>query len=85
MKAAAGTDPLGGSEELTVENVLAEEVYLGLRTMNGLPVGPGDTQMIGDWQKNGWAVLRKDRVTLSAEGWLRLDSLATALTALRSH
>jgi oxygen-independent coproporphyrinogen-3 oxidase len=85
VKAAAGTDPLGGSEELTVENVLAEEVYLGLRTMNGLPVGPEDTQMIGDWEKNGWAVLRKDRVTLTAEGWLRLDSLATALTALRSH
>ena len=85
VKAAAGTDPLGGSEELTVENVHAEEVYLGLRTMNGLPVTDVDAPMLGEWQKSGWAALRKDRVTLTAEGWLRLDSLATALTALRSH
>lgn len=84
-KAAAGADPIGGSEELTAENVLAEEVYLGLRTNNGLPVGPADSPMTAEWEKNGWAILRKDRVTLTAEGWLRLDSLAAALTSLRSR
>jgi oxygen-independent coproporphyrinogen-3 oxidase len=82
---ASGADPLGGSEALTVENVLAEEVYLGLRTMNGLPVTAVDTATIATWEKHGWAVLRKDRVTLTSEGWLRLDSLAAALTAVRSH
>jgi oxygen-independent coproporphyrinogen-3 oxidase len=84
-KVAAGADPVGGSEELTAANVVAEDVYLGLRTMNGLPVTDIDTQMIGEWQKSGWALLRKDRVTLTAEGWLRLDSLAAALTDVRSR
>jgi oxygen-independent coproporphyrinogen-3 oxidase len=85
QKVAAGADPLGGSEELSIENVIAEGVYLGLRTMNGLPVTEVDTSTITAWQKSAWAVLRKDRVTLTAEGWLRLDSLAAALTAVRSH
>jgi oxygen-independent coproporphyrinogen-3 oxidase len=84
-KVAAGADPVGGAESLTVENVLAEEVYLGMRTMNGLAVTDLDRDMITKWQNSGWAVLRKDRVTLTAEGWLRLDSLAAALTALRSR
>jgi oxygen-independent coproporphyrinogen-3 oxidase len=84
-KVAAGADPLGGSEQLTPENVLAEEVYLGLRTSNGLSVTDVDTETIATWEKSAWAVLRKDRVTLTAEGWLRLDSLAAALTAARSH
>ncbi len=83
-KVMSGADPVGGSELLTVDNVVAEDIYLGLRTMNGFPVTDADAEMIGGWQKSGWAVLRKDRVTLTAEGWLRLDSLAAALTAARS-
>jgi oxygen-independent coproporphyrinogen-3 oxidase len=82
-KVMSGADPLGGSELLTAENVVAEDIYLGLRTMNGLPVTDVDAEMIAGWQKAGWAVLRKDRVTLTAEGWLRLDSLAAALVAAR--
>ena len=85
QRVAVGADPLGGSEELSPENIAAEGVYLGLRTMNGLAVTEVDTAMITGWQKSAWAVLRKDRVTLTAEGWLRLDSLAAALTAVRSH
>jgi oxygen-independent coproporphyrinogen-3 oxidase len=85
QRVAEGADPIGGSEELSAENVIAEDVYLGLRTMNGLTFTDGDKSMVADWQKNAWAVLRKDRVTLTAEGWLRLDSLAAALTAVRSH
>ncbi len=81
----SGADPLSGSELLTVENILAEDVYLGLRTMNGLPVTEVDAAMTTDWEKNGWALLRKGRATLTSEGWLRLDSLAAALTALRSR
>jgi len=53
--------------------------------MNGLPVTEADTEMIAKWEENAWAVLRKDRVTLTGEGWLRLDSLAAALTAVRSR
>ena len=84
-KTAAATDPLGGSEELTVENVLAEKAYLGLRTMNGLPVTDLDTAIIAEWEKAGWALLQKDRATLTPEGWLRLDSLAANLTTVRSR
>ena len=65
--------------------MLAEDAYLGLRTLHGLPVTDVDTDMISAWSKSGWAVLRNDRVTLTAEGWLRLDSLAAALTTVRSH
>jgi oxygen-independent coproporphyrinogen-3 oxidase len=83
-KTMTGADPTAGSEELTAENVLAEDVYLGLRTMNGLPVTAVDSDTISAWEKSGWATLRKDRVTLTAEGWLRLDSLAATLTAVRS-
>jgi oxygen-independent coproporphyrinogen-3 oxidase len=85
QKVAAGADPLGGSETLTPENVLAEDVYLGLRTMNGLPMAEVDNGMVAEWEKKSWAVKRNGRVMLTAEGWLRLDSLAAALTAIRSH
>ena len=84
-KVASGADPVAGSEGLTPDNVTAEEVYLGLRTLNGLAVTAIDTETIAAWEKSGWAKLRKERVTLTAEGWLRLDSLAAALTAVRSH
>jgi oxygen-independent coproporphyrinogen III oxidase len=84
-KVAAGTAPMGGSESLSSDNVVAEEVYLGLRTMNGLAATDADADTIAAWQKSGWAIVRKDRVTLTAEGWLRLDSLAAALTAVRSR
>jgi hypothetical protein len=53
--------------------------------LHGLPVTDVDTDVISAWSKSGWAVLRNDRVTLTAEGWLRLDSLAAALTTVRSH
>lgn len=85
VKAAAGADPLGGSETLTPENVLAEEVYLGLRTTNGLSVSAADADSLATWERSGWANTRDDRMTLTAEGWLRLDSLAATLTEVRSR
>ena len=82
---ARGADPLGGSEVLNQENVLAEEVYLGLRTSHGLPVSDADADRIAAWERSGWATRRAGRVTLTAEGWLRLDSLAASLTDVRSR
>ena len=84
-KTMSGADPIAGSETLSDDNVIAEEVYLGLRTINGLAVTAADNETISVWSANRWAVLRKDRVTLTAEGWLRLDSLAASLTAVRSR
>jgi len=85
QRAARGEDPMGGAEELTPDNVLAEEMYLGLRTTDGLDLGREDGPTVQAWVASGWATLVRRRVSLTAEGWLRLDSLAAALTAARSR
>lgn len=78
-------DPVGGAELLDSENEIAELVYLGLRTTGGLELAPSDTKTVDSWVANGWATTEKNRVTLSMEGWLRLDSLAADLTSARSR
>ena len=80
-----GADPVSGSESLTDENRIAEEVYLGLRTTDGLPVRIEEREVIRPWIDAGWGVLRGDRLCLSPTGWLRLDALATSLTTIRSR
>ena len=82
----AGLDSLEGAEVLTEENRAAEAVYLGLRSDAGLPTRPGDDELLAAWSKAGWVGSRVDgRVRCTAEGWLRLDSLAAALTHRRSR
>lgn len=78
-------DPVGGAETLDADNEIAELVYLGLRTTNGLELCETDTATVTSWVDSGWAVVSGNRVTLSIEGWLRLDSLAADLTSARSH
>lgn len=83
--AAAGRDPVGGSELIGPEERLAEEVYLGLRTTDGLLLRQNERMTVTSWLERGWARLDADGVLrLSALGWLRLDSLAAALTSSRS-
>lgn len=84
-RAAAGEDPVEGTEALTPDQVIAEEVYLGLRTSDGLEALPQDAELFAQWQRVAWAEMRHGRITLTAEGWLRLDSIAAALTAARSR
>ena len=85
-RALAGRDPLEGSEELTVENRVAESVYLGLRSDAGLALLPGEEHFVERWVQAGWARLGSDgRLRCTAEGWLRLDALAAALTHHRSR
>jgi oxygen-independent coproporphyrinogen-3 oxidase len=80
------TDPCEGSEVLTEENRIAEEVYLGLRSDSGLAIAAGELQLVRPWVNAGWATLGGDgRLRCTAEGWLRLDSLAAALTHSRSR
>ncbi len=78
-------DPVGGAELLDADNEIAELVYLGLRTTNGLELRDSDTATVDLWVDNGWATVAENRVTLSIEGWLRLDSLAADLTSARSR
>ena len=81
----AREDPVGGAETLDAENEIAELVYLGLRTTTGLELRETDAATVNSWVANGWATVALDRVTLSIEGWLRLDSLAADLTSARSR
>lgn len=85
-RAAAGADPCAGSEELTPENRVAEGVYLGLRTLAGLPLERGERDVVAPWVRAGWATISPgERLVLTAEGWLRLDALAESLTLFRSR
>jgi oxygen-independent coproporphyrinogen-3 oxidase len=77
-------DPVEGSETLSAANREAEQVYLGLRTTDGLDVRQNERKMVTSWVDSGWATLRDTRLTLTPLGWLRLDALAASLTALRS-
>jgi oxygen-independent coproporphyrinogen-3 oxidase len=82
----ANTDPIEEAESLTEENRAAEEVYLGLRTTNGLLISEPEVAHVQPWIDAGWADLTNDRrLVLRPLGWLRLDALAADLTVLRSR
>lgn len=82
----ASSDPIAGSEALSDEQVEQESVYLGLRTSNGVSVQPAGNPRLSRWVAAGWGALTPDtRLRLNAAGWLRLDSIASDLTAFRSR
>ena len=84
-RVCTGEDPVAGTESLTAENRAAEEVYLGLRTSNGLVLRDGEEAYTRSWIEAGWASLDGRRLRLTRLGWLRLDTLAASLTMLRSR
>ena len=80
------SDPLAGSELLTSDQTLAEELYLNLRTNAGLQLQSDERENVEPWIASGWATITPDlTLRLTAAGWLRLDYLATHLTMLRSR
>jgi oxygen-independent coproporphyrinogen-3 oxidase len=82
----AGRTPEAGREGLDGAARAVERVYLGLRTLDGLTVAPDERPVVEEWVAAGWAAWgAADRVWLTAEGWLRLDALASALTAIPSR
>ena len=81
---AAGRDPVEGSETLTDDNRIAERVYLGLRTTDGLEISDAEREHVARWVEQGWAAIDGSRLRLTPLGWLRLDALAADLTARRS-
>lgn len=85
----AGLNPVGGAEQLTEENRVAEKVYLGLRTRDGLLLSETEAATLSSWfaaEWLEWIGLPEHRLArCTPMGWLRLDRLATDLTALRSH
>ena len=81
-----GNSPSAGSEALTREQAMAEEVYLSLRTAAGMRLSTGDVAHVSPWIEAGWATLDANSVLrLTAVGWLRLDALASDLTLFRSR
>jgi oxygen-independent coproporphyrinogen-3 oxidase len=81
-----GRDPIAGSEIVTGDSRVAEEVYLGLRSTRGLRLDPAERSRVDRWIEAGWATLDDTgRIRLTPLGWLRLDALAADLTLIRSH
>lgn len=54
---AEGRDPIAGEETLTPANRIAEEVYLGLRTADGLVVREAERERANAWVAAGWGTL----------------------------
>ena len=81
----AGFDPEGGREVLTDTNRRTETVYLGLRTTSGLRLTDEELEIVRPWVEAGWGTISAEGcLVLSPRGWLRLDALASVLTAARS-
>ena len=82
----ARQDPECEGEELSSDNIIAEHVYLGLRTVNGLFLSGTEIARVQPWIEAGWAQLRAPgHIQLTALGWMRLDGLAADLTLVRSR
>ena len=85
-RVSGGKSPNVGSETLTAEQRLAEEVYLGLRTTDGVALSSDEAARVRPWTQAEWATIDGgNRLRLTAAGWLRLDALAADLTILRSR
>jgi len=77
----AGKSPLEGREFLDAAAVTLEELYLGLRTSEGLAAHRVPPPLARQWEQAGWATEAGGQLRLTAEGWLRLDALVPLLLA----
>jgi oxygen-independent coproporphyrinogen-3 oxidase len=77
----AGNSPMEGRELLDSAAIALEELYLGLRTTEGLDRDRVPSPLRGEWEANGWAATPDGRIRLTPEGWLRLDALVSAIQA----
>ncbi len=72
---------MGSGESIREEEALdevqirLEQLYLGLRTSEGLESALVPRDSLENWVASGWAELSNGRARLTAEGWLRLDAL----------
>ena len=75
-----GDSVLAASETLDAEQIALEELYLGLRTSDGVPESRVPRAEAEKWIREGWAMKPEGRLRLTPEGWLRLDALVASLT-----
>jgi oxygen-independent coproporphyrinogen III oxidase len=76
--------PRADQEVVGRESGQLEELWLALRTRDGLPreaLGGRRAELIDDWVRRGWAETSTERVWLTVEGWLLLDRLTVELDA----
>ena len=79
---AAGQSPIAAREQLSAEQRELERIYLGLRTGDGITLSalshplPPLTAILS----SGWLTNDGTRLRCTPSGWLRLDSLVSALT-----
>lgn len=74
-----GEDPTQEREVLTAEQRMLEQLYLGLRTVEGIR-RPQVFDWVEDAARRGWLNVSGDWIGPTPEGWLRLDELAGFLT-----
>jgi oxygen-independent coproporphyrinogen-3 oxidase len=84
----AGQSPVSGHEILGRSQRELEQLYLGLRTVDGVELSdespPRLRARVDSWVASGWAELRagasaRPRVGLTPLGWLRLDALVASV------
>ena len=71
---AEGRSPSESEETLSEEQKELEAIYLGLRTVEGVPLA-ALRRLPPPFAAQGWIVVDDERVKCTPEGWLRLDSL----------
>jgi oxygen-independent coproporphyrinogen-3 oxidase len=75
----AGASPGAGRELLDSRAIELEELYLGLRTIDGLRFDRLPSDTVENWRFAGWATCRDGVLQLTPEGWLRLDALVASV------
>jgi oxygen-independent coproporphyrinogen III oxidase len=75
-----GAPVVEGEERLGPQEIRLEELYLGLRTTDGLPAERVPAETSGRWIESGWATVSGGKVRLTPEGWLRLDALVASVS-----
>jgi oxygen-independent coproporphyrinogen-3 oxidase len=84
----AGGLPIDTSEHVTAAQALAERLFLGLRTADGVPRAvldervtrtPALRRRIDDWLADGLMTIERGRVRLSERGFLLSDALFVEL------
>jgi oxygen-independent coproporphyrinogen-3 oxidase len=80
---ASGGQPVADREVLGAGEEELETLWLGLRRREGIDVASlraPQLELAERWRGEGWAAQEGGRLRLTAEGWLRLDALAVALS-----
>ncbi|HVX89882.1 MAG TPA: coproporphyrinogen-III oxidase family protein, partial [Gemmatimonadales bacterium] len=74
---------VAGWETIDPDRRRIEDLYLGLRTSEGVPVELIPPAIMEQWMEAGWVTTasapQRQSAVLTVEGWLRLDALVAAV------